>query len=365
MIAAAPDVQQTRCLRYRYRYSECRRCADACPHDAVAASDEGVALDAGKCRNCALCTTACPTAALLPANLTRIELLKQAIKVKRFAIACVPSAADGDLAVPCLGAVDATILAYLGKRGVEVALLGATHCSRCEHGGKGAAAIVANVAARDVLAEASLEESWAALTVVESPDAPSPTVDDYRSERRHLFRRLFGKGVDETVKAVALPPIAPAIVDKAIRPGPWHVPEMRELLQITARRADAMPCRVPSLPALPVADMRLATGCTQCEACIRACPSGALQIREGEADWTFLFLPDRCTGCGLCVEVCQPRVLRASEMVDLTPGGTGKPLDIRAKQRCNRCDRFFVSPEPQETCAVCCDDDEAFGQIFG
>jgi RNA polymerase subunit RPABC4/transcription elongation factor Spt4 len=35
------------------------------------------------------------------------------------------------------------------------------------------------------------------------------------------------------------------------------------------------------------------------------------------------------------------------------------------KQRCNRCDRFFVSPEPQEKCKVCSDDEDAFASIYG
>ena len=98
---------------------------------------------------------------------------------------------------------------------------------------------------------------------------------------------------------------------------------------------------------------------------MRACPTGALQVREHEDDWRFLFFADRCVACGVCSEVCQPRVLRPAENVDVAPAAEPTALNIMAKQRCQRCDRFFVSPAPTDTCTVCSDDEVAFDRIFG
>lgn len=363
MITPAPEFHRTRCVRYRYRYSECRRCLDACPQEAITLADDGLALDAAKCANCALCTTACRTAALAPANLPRVDLLKQAIKAPRFAFACASSGESADATVPCLGAIDAAMLAYLGKRGIEIELRGAQHCQACEHGTRGAEMLAANTAARDALEDACGGETWAALIVAENVEAAP--AQDFRAGRRQLFRRLLGKGVDEVARAVAAPPLELPIADKAIRPGPWHVPEMRELLQIVSQRAEQETCAVPALPALPAASLRLARGCTHCEACIRACPTGALQVRESEEDWRFLFFADRCVGCGLCAEVCQPRILRPLETVATMRGTEPIALNIMAKQRCQRCDRFFVSSAPADTCTVCADDEIAFDRIFG
>jgi NAD-dependent dihydropyrimidine dehydrogenase PreA subunit len=364
VIAPAPEFHRTRCVRYRYRYSECRRCLDACPHQAIALTDDGLLLDAGKCAKCALCTTACRTAALVPANLARVDLLTQAIKKSsRFSFACMPSGASADATVPCLGAIDAVMLAYLGKRGIETELRGADHCGACEHGSRGTEVLAANCTARDLLEDACGGEDWSALVVAESSETP-PT-GDFRAGRRQLFRRLIGKGIEEATAAASLRPLELPVADKAIRPGPWLVPEMRELLQIVGRRADLEGCYFPLHTALPAANIELASGCSNCEACLRSCPTGALQARESDNDWRLLFFADRCVGCGVCTEVCQPRVLRSANRVDATPGAQPLVLRVLAKQRCQRCDRFFVSGVATDTCVVCADDNDAFGRIFG
>lgn len=371
MTVSIPEFHTDRCARYRYRYSECRRCADACPHDAVELLDVGIRLDSARCQNCALCTTACPTAALAAGNLPRLDLLRRAIKANRFSFACAPSGLAADAVVPCLGALDAAMLAYLAKRRIAVELHGSHRCAQCAHGARGEAQIAANIDAAEALEDGAAPEEWLAATFAEV-EAGANGSKDFRASRRQLFRRLVGRGVDEVARAAA-PPAEFPVEEKAIRAGPWFVPEMRELLQIVCKRKDAgpgprsggQPFQVVPHPALPLMDIRLKRGCTACEACFRACPTGAMQIREDNDGWNLVFLLDRCVGCGVCLEVCQPRVLYAAEAFDATPEREPAVLRQLAKQRCNRCDRFFVSPEPQETCPICADDQDAFSAIFG
>lgn len=371
MTVSVPEFHTARCTRYRYRYSECRRCADVCPHEAVELLDEGIRLDPVRCQNCALCTTACQTAALGASNLPRIALLKRVIKEERFSFACAPSGLTADAVVPCLGALDAAMLAYLAKRRIAVELFGSDHCVQCSHGSKGEVQLAANLDAVGTLEDGAAPEEWLAATLAEV-EASANGGKDFRASRRQLFRRLVGRGVDEVARAAA-PLTELPVEEKAIRAGPWFVPEMRELLQIVCKRKDACPgprsggepFQVVPHTALPLMDIRLRRGCTACEACFRVCPTGAMQIREDNESWNLVFLLDRCVGCGVCLEGCQPRVLYAAEAFDATP--EREPIILRqlAKQRCNRCDRFFVSPEPSETCAVCADDEDAFSAIFG
>ena len=363
MTVSAPEFHTARCARYRYRYSACRRCADACPHEAVELLDEGIRLNTARCQNCALCTAACPTAALGADNLPRLDLLRRAIKGERFSFACAPSGLTADAVVPCLGAIDAAMLAYLAKRRIAVELRGSQHCTQCAHGTKGEMLLAANLEAADALEAAAAPEAWLAASLAAAPDEPDAK-PDFRAGRRQLFRRLVGRGIDEVARAAA-PAAELPVEEKAIRAGPWFVPEMRELLQIVCKRKDGGPLRIAPRPTLPLMDIRLKRGCTACEACFRVCPTGAMQIREDNAGWSLIFSIDRCVGCGVCLEVCQPRVLYAAETFDATPEREPAVLRQLAKQRCNRCDRFFISPEPCETCPVCADDEEAFSAIFG
>jgi ferredoxin len=160
-------------------------------------------------------------------------------------------------------------------------------------------------------------------------------------------------------------PAAEPVPDKAIRAGAYALTEQRELLQIVAGRKDGETFRVAIHEALPALDITISPGCTVCEACFRVCPTGAIKITENPGDWALEFQRDRCVGCAACLEVCQPRVLDAAATFDLTPDQPPRTLISLAKQRCDRCDRFFVSPRPEKTCKICSDDQDAFSAIYG
>lgn len=363
-MSSVPEFRSARCVRYRYRYSECARCLDACPHGAISLSDTGAAIDADKCRNCALCVSACRTGAFAADAFKPIEMLRQAIKTERFSIACAPSGHAADAFVPCLGALDAPLLAYLEKRKLPTSLLGAELCADCAHGAKGAAQLAANLEAVAELRTAAAPEAWLPIEVAEDATAADEK-PRFTSARRHLFRRLFGRGIDEVSAAVEARPAALPVPDKAIRAGAYALTEQRELLQIVAGRKDGERFRVAIHEALPALDITIGPGCTVCEACFRVCPTGAISITENPGDWALLFQRDRCVGCAACLEVCQPRVLDAAAAFDLTPDQPPRPLISLAKQRCDRCDRFFVSPHPEKTCRICSDDQDAFTAIYG
>ncbi len=45
--------------------------------------------------------------------------------------------------------------------------------------------------------------------------------------------------------------------------------------------------------------------CSGCKRCVRACPYGAIEIKEGKAQ-----VLDRCTSCGACLQVCKEKALQ-------------------------------------------------------
>ena len=185
------------------------------------------------------------------------------------------------------------------------------------------------------------------------------------ASRRHLFRRFLGKPVNDIAEDTSDFVSQPAPM-KAIRIAAPVRTTGRDLLQ---KLFDTTPENAPVLPhheGLFAATIDMDSGCTACEACARVCPTGAINIGESAVSWALLFQFSRCVGCGVCVEVCQPRVLRSAEaMSELSDARKIVTLHARAKQRCNSCDRFFISAQPEEMCPVCQGDDADFADIFG
>lgn len=372
-----PDIRASQCTRYRYRYSECRRCLDACPHEAIALSDAGATLVADRCQNCGLCTSACHTNAWASEAFNPIDILRNAIKKPAFSLACVPSGCEADAQVPCLGAVDAVWLAYMAKRRIPVSLHGSNHCNQCAHGSKGPAQLNVNLAAVADLAAAQSQGDG--LDMADAPWSMPRLIDDHQSTvprasprektennhaRRTLFSRLFRQPLK---KAASQPGPSPStqVPEKAIRAGAYMVSDQRELLQIVCKQKADQPFTMALNEALPLMKLTLQSGCTLCEACFRVCPTGAIGIEQNPHDWALTFQMDRCVACEVCLEVCQPRVLDAQATFDARPGQPPITLIKQAMQRCSRCDRHFVSPTPQKTCKICSDDEYAFDAIFG
>lgn len=359
-----PEFRAKSCTRYRFRYSECRSCADACPHSAVTLSDEGISISEADCRNCALCAAVCPTEALTAGNLPRIDLLKRAAGEKCVTLACAPSETEGDEIVPCLGALDAAMLATLSAHDVAVSLAGTHYCEHCPHGERGALLLANHLEGVAALQAASGTGKWAAITVIEAKPA-APDNKPHDPSRRHLFRRFIARPVEAIATAPSVTEPQPVPL-KVVRFAAPIATISRELLQRLVDRA-APDAALPSHPALFVGCIELvADGCTACEVCARACPTGALQIAESGVRWALNFQLSRCVACGLCLEACQPRVLRLADAIGNLPAAReAATLHALVKQRCCRCDRFFISPAPEEICPICAGDDEDFTAIFG
>lgn len=357
-----PQLRAERCTRYRFRYSTCDRCQTACPHAAISLSEEGAAIDAALCQNCALCAAACPTEAWQADNLARVDLLKQAAGRREIAYACTPSQAEGDARIPCLGALDAVMLAYLARRGVKTELRGAWHCEACAHGARGGEQLAQALAGLELLRAGFLAEDWAEVIVTESGETPADAVVD--AGRRHLFRRFAGRAAADLGNLD--PPEQPLPIPlKAVRIAAPVSTVRRELLQVLwPKEGDG---ELAFDPILPLADVRLGQGCNACEACARACPTGALSVHENQARWELAFQFSRCVACGLCLEACQPLALNYAPAVSLETGRRSEAGALLSldKRRCARCDRSFITADQETLCPVCAGDDQDFTSVFG
>jgi Pyruvate/2-oxoacid:ferredoxin oxidoreductase delta subunit len=358
----APGFQAERCVRYRYSYSACSRCADACPHEAVRLFDAGVEVLGERCKHCGLCAASCQTEALNQIGVSADHLLKMAGESKRMRIACAPSELAGTVVVPCLGALHPVVLAELSRQDITLELAGMEHCAACAHASKGMDMIRSNLAAHEILGGAGAPAAWAALTLRSGEDETSGEHEKLDATRRSLFHRIVGHGADVLSGKLEAAP-APL---KAIRAAAPFLPQRKVTLNGLYATAGEDAITVARHDAIPAEDWEVARGCTHCEACVRACPTGALQLLESNSAWRLAVLNDRCVACDVCAEVCQPKVLRRMSTEEVIINKRkGRLLAAVAKQRCARCDRVFVKESGGDICPICSGDDDDFASIFG
>lgn len=365
-MTSAPTFHGGRCVRYRYRYSRCSRCADACPHDALTLTDEGVTINDARCERCALCASSCRTEALAADNLPWGEFVRQALKQERFAFACTPSGEEGDAMAPCLGALNAGMLSFLAVRGVAVELRGSGHCERCHHAPRGHDLLTMNLDGVEALRRTVGDRRWGRVTLAAPSDgAPARHRAPYMASRRQLFRRAVNQGVTRFIRPVLEEPKDPA-PDTAIRSAAPFTSLQRELLQ-TLKPDEMHPDALSMLhPAVPMARVEVSPGCTACEACARVCPTGALWVSESSDSWMLEFQFSRCVACDVCAEACRPGVLKLHDVDRLAFAmDESEPLYRLSKERCFQCARYFISDGKRNVCKVCGDDDQDFAQLFG
>jgi len=296
-------------------------------------------------------------------ELAPMRLIEKARGRPSFAIACSPSGAEADAIVPCLGALGPALLAYLVKQGTEINLSGSDHCAQCAHGSRGSEQLALALDAVESLRKADADVQWSAILLTRRGHASAAQADDRRAARRQFFRRLSNPG--EAVprsKPHATSTAAPLRAIRAARVAPSA---QRDLLQMLGLAEAEVP--LSAHPSLPAGDLRLETGCTGCEACARACPTGALQVRENDTAWALGFEAAKCVACGVCVEACQSRVLRLREAVAASAFARREAVALHAlpKRRCTRCDRSFAVVTDSALCDVCAGDEQDFDAIFG
>lgn len=345
-----PQVRNERCVRFRFRYSACDRCARSCPPGALDLGAEGANIDPALCSGCGLCAAACPTAAFHLPRFPTAALLRP--ERDTLTVACAPCGEKADVHVPCIGAIDLALLASLARRGVAVTVRGSGHCTGCANAPAGAERVESLISALDELGQADAQ-GWRA-PAFESGAAPAP----HRADRRQLFRRWTNRavaGVREEAHSATVP-------DSAIRPAAHFVPPRRKLAdRLLDGPALSEASAVPEL--FGVATLYAGSGqCTGCDACTRVCPTGAL--KEAEADcWELLFRSSQCVGCGVCIEACGAGALRLEPRWEPQPE-TPTVLHRLLRYRCQGCGRFFVGLE-EDACPVCQDDQDSFDAIFG
>ena len=340
-------IHQQWCTRVRNNRSTCSECMDACPHGAVLAFENKVAIDRDACTGCGACAAACPTGALACANPTHGQLAEQieriALENHQLAFCCERSGLHQHddarfVGVGCLAQLDEALVAHAATCGVKAIALVSSGCGACPNS---AEHLIESLISRC----SELFSFWgleAKLMHKTQPDIHHVTTDP--GQRREAFQDLASDA-----RLIAL-----RAMEQSLPGSKGDRPET--LAEMLASNDGGLPRQVPprttmllndlfSLDCRPTkpwatrlfAQVRIdKNACTRCGKCAFFCPTGALQFHgqpakpavmgvAPQAEESFhTFRACDCVNCGLCADACPAHALtlenvKSKDLFELEP----------------------------------------------
>jgi ferredoxin len=336
-----PEIDGERCVHALFDQATCQACVDACPRSAWQLDDESLGLDTDACDGCGLCVPACPTGALHVEFPWQIRSIGSSLVAM---LACERSGVDEPAAfVPCIHALGLRQLLLIHSAGIGYLFPCIGDCSHCHRQPAGEklqhrlASLALMLRQRGQPPLRLLDRSSRVWRAVYRSDEVIP-----RGTR--LGRRDFLRGGATLRQLVVLDPLN--------RPEARHFPP-GELLPDAMEETE--PLRWPWVPRLD------ASRCNGCDACIRLCPTGAVEMVLGEESaspsMAYRLDPKACNGCGICVDACDRGAMEV--VTDTEAGRMAIPLRER---RCRACGNPFHEPAEQPRsgyCRICRDRDHS------
>ena len=331
------------CVRTRSRTLDCQACVQACPTEAISVDVNGaITVALSDCVGCGQCRPACPTEALsAPFDLD--ALLAQTTGALR----C------GDDGLPCVAALSSEDLITLGLR-LDAITVHEGPCPTAEGHGP--------VAARVEEAQRVLRALGRPTVVLHHVDplppeaAPKPKLAE--PSRRQFFAGLAGRAVDKAGPTQSGTLTRPTRMDRdAMR----RVPPPRQRL-LAALKDATLSAALEGDLSFTSAKRLVPEACTICTICVNICPTGALRATHG---WRALqFNASACVKCGLCHAVCEPDALLLEPAPQLSALITGDfaPLGRLRITTCAECGRSHnPSTGRGGLCHICAEmEDEAY-----
>jgi formate hydrogenlyase subunit 6/NADH:ubiquinone oxidoreductase subunit I len=350
------------CKRVRFRKSDCRRCIEVCPDDAIALELGPVVSD--RCSDCGLCQNACPTEAIRSGLRTEWYLLNRAASLlrqdgesgrpKRLVVRCGEAQSQGGDALPvsCLGGVSENVIIGAALLGFDRVSLVTGVCSGCrvEHGEE--------LLSRSVTCATAVLESMALLENISIAVVQEPGERERMWGRREIFSSvarhmrhhaaLFGHRTERAIRGHLSRELGGE--GRAETPSP-----RRELLrEFLGRSERASRAVIAYRRDFPWGRIRVREAeCSACGVCARVCPTGAIceEVEKG-SHYRLHFDASACTNCGLCQEACS--LIEFDELFALADiaGGQSRIVASVELSSCVVCGEVVPSGRG-EACPTC------------
>lgn len=287
--------------------ASCRACVDACPRDAWIIDDDMLGIDTEKCDGCDLCVPVCPQGAIEGRFSPSLKASDRGgVAFAACEHAGVTSGKDG--LMPCLHAIGMSELLQLRLDGASSIVTSCGACESCDRGGAKrleqrldeANRLLASRGLDPLKLRSMASDAWENALRRIGELAASRTLD-----RRAFFRRAVELPRERVVAAVE------DVTDSCLPPG----------MLLGGDHADPL---FPHVPVLYPAH------CNGCDACVLLCPTEAIgfDVEEPGAP-AYLVRAERCTGCGICTDVCHQDAVAVKRL--------DRSLERRVPLRVGRC----------------------------
>ena len=335
------SVQVEQCLNARHKDAGCRRCAEACPTQAITLANQDdrsrpgpllPQLDPEQCVRCGLCLHHCPTDVFTQPNPPETKLGQTLANLPEASLGLVcpqqpnPAMTAAPVTVVvrhqrCLASLSISQLIDFSQNGQRPIWLDDTPCAECPIGQ------LQPIMAQTAAATRRLFQAFGRPPAIYTPLAQPDRLEDeprvqplIEGDQPKLSRRgLLGSLGQLTHQAATLattgdaagpPTSGPRPVSQRL---PYHLPPSRQRLRRQLAHLGTPAAASLETTGLPLTNVTIAAqACSACRLCARFCPTGALHFVADAESFGLSFDPALCLDCGICAVACPENAVNFS-----------------------------------------------------
>lgn len=296
-------INNSHCLRMRYHNSLCDECNKFCPMNAIRIDEKGVHIDSGKCTECMLCVSSCPSGAFKINEYDIQNRINNLNKIESPVLGC--NIVSGILAHEkwfCFGLLSEQHLIALFVLLEKPLQLNMTKCSQC-----------INNKIIEVLYRRFKNLQKLTGITISKKIIMVENISDLKYSQAKYDRRGFFIALKDSLNMKSQLVFSRMELQDESRAYSNKTLPFRYELQNFCVSHQIDRDKMKLLRAFRY-NVEISDTCNDCFACIGICPSGALIINN--MDNSLEFKSDYCIGCTLCSSFCPNSAIFVSQNIE-------------------------------------------------